>query len=242
MTPADQETEKGSSKKFKPKPITDARSPVRYGQFLGFVLVFGFLVIGSSAGIYLTLEDAMVAPCLGCLGLYPNVELKFTFDTVDDQPHPDFVLEALLDGPVFIEFTQDDENCRPCARMRPDVEALEEEYNEHVVFFIINVNHNKMDKMFDNEKKTTIISDSEEDDYYGVYDLESIAGGLVATPTFIIVTIEEDDSGEVRPKFAVGYGEFVEESHSKTKKGLADAIDYALAMHHHYLEMYISEE
>jgi thiol-disulfide isomerase/thioredoxin len=230
------------TKRKKSKPITDARSPFQYPQFLGLTLVLGFLIIGSAAGNYTILEDLMVAPCLGCLGLYPNVDLDFTFDTVDGQDHADFILDILPDAPVFIEFTQNDENCPPCKRMRPKVHELVDDYNENVAFYIININENEVYNTFQNEEQTDSIQDSEEEDIYSIYDLKNIAQGRVATPTYIIVTLDIDDSGNVRPSFAVGYGEFVEENAQKTKEGLAQALDYALAMHHHHREMYLIEE
>lgn len=228
--------------KFTSKPIRDVDSPFEYHHFLGLILVVGFLVIGSAAGTYGLLEDLMVAPCLGCLGLYPNVELEFTFDTVEDQPHPDFVLSSLeTEGPVFIEFTQNDENCPPCARMRPHIEDLEEEYGDSVVFYIINVNENENKKFFRNDVEVESLTDNEEKEYYHVYDLKNIADGRVATPTFIVITLDEDESGNIRESFSVGYGEFKDEDAKKTKEELAEALDYSLALHHHYLEMYISE-
>jgi len=242
MSPEDDTEESNKKKKFNPKPITDPRSPFKYHQFLGLVLVLGFLTIGGVAGNYNKLQDLMAAPCLGCLGLYPNVELEFTFDTVDGKDHADFVLDRLPDAPVFIEFTQNDENCPPCKRMRPYIAELEDEYSEHVAFYIINVNENEVYKEFKNDAQTDSILDSEEQDIYSIYDIKKIVGGPVATPTYIIVTIDMDDSGKVRPSFAVGYGEFVEEDAKKTKEGLAEALEYALALHHHYREMYLSEE
>jgi hypothetical protein len=126
--------------------------------------------------------------------------------------------------------------------MRPKVHELVDDYNENVAFYIININENEVYNTFQNEEQTDSIQDSEEEDIYRIYDLKNIAQGRVATPTYIIVTLDIDDSGNVRPSFAVGYGEFVEENAQKTKEGLAQALDYALAMHHHHREMYLIEE
>ncbi len=220
------------------KLIEKESQGLEYRQFLGLILVVGFLVIGSAAGTYAVLDSLMNVPCLGCLGLYPNVDLEFTFDTVDGKPHPGYVLEALKDGPVFIEFTQRDENCPPCGRMRPKVEELEDEFSEQVVFFIINVDENEISKIFQGEKQTDPLIT--EKDSYHVYDIEKIAGGLIATPTYIIITLDQATDGTVRPSFAVGYGEFEEEDAQKTKDVLAKTLEYALTMYIHYREMYIA--
>lgn len=219
----------------------DNEPPLEYKQFLSIILVVGFLIIGSTAGLYLVLKELMGAPCLGCLGLYPNVDLEFGFDTVENREHPDFILEALKDGPVFIEFTQNDENCPPCARMRPYIEDLEEDYNENVVFYIININEKEITKMFKNDKDINSISDSEAHEIFKVYDRGNIVGGGMATPTFIILTYDQDENGNIRPSFAVAYGEFVEESAKKTDERLQESLDYSLALHHHYLEMYLAD-
>lgn len=221
------------------EPHYTERSRFKFHQTLGIITIIGFILIGSAAGMYPVLEDLMEAPCLGCLGLYPDIELEFTFDTLEGREHPDYVLDALKDkGPVFIEFTQNDENCPPCARMRPYVEDLEDEYKDSIYFVIININEHEMATYFQDEHE--VKSSHADEDSYHVYDLELIAGGRIATPTFIIVTINEDENGEVKPSFTVGYGEFIDEDAKKTRDALADALDYSKTMYHHYYEMYVS--
>lgn len=230
--------------KSKPMPIQtyDSQPAFNYRQLLGIIIVAGFLIIGTAAGSYYLLEDLMVAPCLGCLGLYPNIELEFRFETVDDQEHPEFVLERLNEGPVFIEFTQNDENCAPCARIRPKIKELEDEYSEEITFFIINIDVNEKTMVFKNDEQVEPISDSEEKEYYQIYDVEKIAGGLVATPTYIIVTINEDDDGNIRPSFAVGYGIYKDNKEDKTKEDLAKALEYAVGQYYYYKKWYEPEE
>jgi thiol-disulfide isomerase/thioredoxin len=236
----DIELEKESRSKVKSKsissPIYDSEPKFKFRQFLSLIIIIGFIVIGTAAGSYGTLRDLMEAPCLGCLGLYPNIELDFTFETLDDKDHPDWILDELEDGPVFIEFTQNDENCPPCKRMRPYVHDLNEEYNDEVVFFIININEHEIARSFEGE--TEVESSYNQEPIYHVYDIGLIAGGVIATPTYIIITLN-DDFGTVKPYFAVGYGEFTEEDAEKTAESLAEALDYAKTMHHHYLETYL---
>ena len=183
------------------------------------------------------LQVFMEAPCLGCLGLWPRFELKFTFDTVGDRPHPSWVLDALEDGPVFIEYTQNDKNCPPCARMRPKIKELINDYDETTAFFIININEHKVAIYYQDQKFTK--SSYTEEEAYGVYDVENIAGGRIATPTYVILTIDQDDNGKIRPKFATGYGEFKDDDAEKTKDELAKILDFAVTRYDLYDELYV---
>jgi thiol-disulfide isomerase/thioredoxin len=229
-------TKKSSESKI--NPIYDDQPTFKYKQFLGIIMILGFLIIGSAAGSYGFLKNLMEAPCLGCLGLYPSFEIEFTFNTVDGKPHPDWILDALDDGPVFIEFTQDDINCPPCARMRPKVHELEDEYSDTVVFFIINVNHNENAKFFKDKEEIISVTDSEETKVYNTYDVENVGKGRPATPTYIIFTFEKDEDGTVKPYFAVGYGEFKEEDAQKTKEELAEILDFAIIRYNHNIKIY----
>jgi thiol-disulfide isomerase/thioredoxin len=245
MEKSSEEKEFESNKKRarKPSPIYDEEPTFRYPQFLGFILIIGFLIIGSAAGVYSTLQELMETPCLGCLGLYPSFEIEFTFSTVDGKPHPDWVLDALEDGPVFIEFTQNDEVCKPCARMRPKVEALERDYNDIVTFFIINTWEKEFREVFKGDENIKPITKEEILDAYRPYDVENFGGGDGwATPTFVIVTLEKDDDGKIKPYFGTGYGEFKDNDAQKTKEELIDILDFAIKRHHHNEDLYEKQE
>jgi thiol-disulfide isomerase/thioredoxin len=233
--------DQAQSQRKSPINHTEYESHTRYYQLVGIIIVSGFLIIGTTAGTYPLLKDLMEAPCLGCLGLYPNVDLDFTFDTVSGKAHPDFVLDALENkGPVFIEYTQNDENCPPCARMRPKVEALEKKYSDKVVFFIINLNEHEMS--ITHKDDHSVVSSHSQEKSFNVYDTGKISGGIISTPTYVIITLDRDTDGKVKPSFTVGYGEFEDNDAEKTKSALDDALEYAIPMYHHYYEMYLSQK
>lgn len=212
------------------KPIFGIR------EFLGIILIIVFFTFGSIAGTYGELKNLMGSPCLGCLGLYPNVQLEFTFETVDGKAHPDFVIDALKnDGPVLIEYTRAEVVCPPCGRMDPHVEELVREYREEVVFFIINDSDNEMKTVF-KEKEETKAADSVIQTFY-TYDIDNFGTGGIATPTYVIITLG-NENGIIRPYFAVGYGEFVEEDAEKTKKELANVLDFAIERYILFENMY----
>jgi len=177
---------------YRPPPIyqDEESTQFRFHQFLGIILVLSFLIIGSTAGSFGLFRNMMEAPCLGCLGLVPNVELEFQFDTVGGRAHPDFVLDELNSAAVFIEFTQNDEFCPPCKRMRPEVKKLEKEYGDKVIFFIININENQVTRFHQNETSVEPIVNADEDTIYATYDIENWGGGRPATPTYIIITLK----------------------------------------------------
>jgi thiol-disulfide isomerase/thioredoxin len=159
-------------------------------------------------------------------GLYYGVEsgLEFQSDTVDGRPHPDFVKESANKAPVFIFFTQNDENCPPSKRMRPVLDQLKEDYKEDVLFYFININEYEMTKYYKGNEKVETISDSEGNEIFGVYDTGNIAGGRVATPTFVIIIKENS-----KLKFAIGYGEFENDDAQDTGEELEKTIKYALS-------------
>jgi len=168
----------------------------------------------------------------GCFGNDDGKQTKmdFRFKTVDNKEHPDFVINGLKIGPVFILFTQNDEFCPPCMRMRPEVEKLIEKYEDQVVFFVININENEITKHFDDHIQSESITNFEEDSYYNIYDFEDMGGGSPATPTFIIITYDKN-SGKKQPSFTIGYGEFEDGDATKTGLELENALKYALELY-----------
>ena len=55
--------------------------------------------------------------CLSCIKLDPKTSSEYLFDTVNNQDHPDFVLENLTKGPVFLAYRKD--VCKACDEMEP---------------------------------------------------------------------------------------------------------------------------
>ena len=66
---------------------------------------FGELVY---CGVYDDIHDAIVSTlCLSCIKLDPVSRLDFVFETANGEDHPEFVLENLTKGPLFIEYRSD---------------------------------------------------------------------------------------------------------------------------------------
>ena len=185
-------------------------------QLVSIIIIMGLLIGGVLGGAYLYVKNSSSATCLGCLGLNPFTEMKFTFKTANGADHPDFVLEKLGDKPLFIEYTQPDELCSSCKKMRPKVEDLIKNYDDEIDFIIIDVSNPSS-------------SNYNYRDSFHVYDVENIHGGNFATPTFVIITLGYDD-GIVKPYFATGYG-LIGENADEGKYMLSDTLDDALRIY-----------
>jgi hypothetical protein len=135
--------------------------------------------------------------CLSCIKLEPKTTQNFTFDTADNAPHPNLVLENLTKGPVFLHYSQD--ICAACEVMFPIVKQ------------IFNVEFEKQDMFwkkvaFDTSNITYIYINLDHThkflgDAFPVYDKDDI-GGL---PMFVVVTLGYDH-GVIRPYYTTLYG------------------------------------
>jgi len=162
------------------------------------------VVSGSLAGMLFSTEvfnevhsRIVSVLCLSCLKLEPKTTHDFTFETATDDTHPDFILENLTKGLVFLHFSED--VCHGCEIMHPVIEQLfnikfekdEMVYrivkfeNADIIYFYINIDHT-----------TKELRES-----LPIYDKEHI-GGL---PMFSIVTLGYDH-GRIKPYYTSLYG------------------------------------
>jgi thiol-disulfide isomerase/thioredoxin len=135
--------------------------------------------------------------CLSCLKLEPKVVVNFTFETVDSQSHPDFVLENLSKGPVFLHYSGD--SCAGCDVMYPVIKelfsvnfgkqdmfhTLVDFENSTVAYIYVNIHHTT-DKLRNAQQ---------------IYDRFHVKG----IPMFTIITLDYDH-GVVKPRYATLYG------------------------------------
>jgi thiol-disulfide isomerase/thioredoxin len=165
------------------------------------------IVSGALAGMfaftpaYFEVRNGIVLVlCLSCLKLEPKAISEFTFETVDDVPHPEFILENLSKGPVVLFYSGD--ACAACDVMYPVIkELLSVEFGKQDMFFdrvifegtqisyiYINIHHT-IDELRNSQK---------------IYDKDAIGG----IPMFTIVTLGYE-KGIVRPKYTSLYGTLV---------------------------------
>lgn len=157
---------------------------------LGGMFVFTPVYNEVRSGIVLVL-------CLSCLKLEPKTTANFVFETVDNQPHPGFVLENLSQGVVFLHYSGD--SCAGCDVMYP------------VIMDLFSINFGKQDMFhklvnFENSTVAYIYVNihhtiDELRDAQPIYDKDHIGG----IPMFTIVTLGYDN-GIVKPKYTTLYG------------------------------------
>ncbi len=169
------------------------------------------------------LERIVTVICLSCVKLEPRTRLDFTFDTATGEPHPQFVLENLSKGPVFLHYRTD--VCPACDDMEPilhDVFNVSYDIREgfhktilfgdtSVTFIHINLDHTR-------EKKR---------ESFQIYDKDNING----VPMFTIVTLGYHPAF-VKPYYATGYGFLGQENPEDAGLVIQDMIDDASTTYH----------
>ena len=135
--------------------------------------------------------------CLSCIKLEPKTIQEFTFNTVDNAPHPYFVTENLTKGLVFLDYSED--VCAGCEIMFPIIKQLfniefgkQDMFSETVTF-----DHANITFIYVNLDHTIDALENS----FPLYDKDDI-GGL---PMFTIITLGYDH-GTVRPYYTTLYG------------------------------------
>ncbi|MEM0492841.1 MAG: hypothetical protein QXS02_02650 [Candidatus Thermoplasmatota archaeon] len=178
------------------KLITADLRLIQYVVLLITLLIFTFLVVNT--GIYDHVQSSIVEVlCLSCIKLQPYTSADFIFDTMTNTSHPQFVLENLTYGPVFLMYSQD--ICEACDKMQPVIQEL------------FNVSYSKEDNFYskvkiDNFNLTYIYinidhTTSEKKLSQMIYDKDNIRG----VPMFTIITLG-NDHGTVKPYYTSVYG------------------------------------
>lgn len=135
--------------------------------------------------------------CLSCLKLEPKTIAEFTFETVENAAHPEFVLENLSNGPVFLHYSGD--ACAGCDVMYPVVKELfSVEFGKQDMFHsFVSFENSTVAYIYVNIHHTVdVLREAQV-----IYDKDLIFG----IPMFSIVTLGYDN-GKVKPKYTTVYG------------------------------------
>jgi len=157
---------------------------------LGGMLVFTDVYDEVHSGIVTVL-------CLSCLKLEPKTKTDFTFETAYGEPHPNFVLENLTNGVVFLHYSED--ACPGCDIMFPIIHNL---FNitfekEDMVYKLIDFEDLDIAYFYINIDHTS----EEMKNYFPIYDKDHISG----LPMFAIITLGYD-KGIIKPYYTTVYG------------------------------------
>lgn len=181
-------------------------------------------------GAYNDIHSTIVSTlCLSCIKLDPVSRLDFVFETGTGEEHPDFVLENLTKGPLFIEFRSD--VCKACDDMAPiikDIFGLKFEkedtfykpinYSEAVVNFY----HINLDHASDIQKSS-----------FSIYDKDQRKG----VPMFVVITVKYD-RGIIKPCYTSAYGTLGLDTDEERKQMVINLIDDGLKLYEQNHEGY----
>jgi hypothetical protein len=173
-------------------------------KFLALQITALLIISGALGGmlyasnVFEDVRDRIVLVlCLSCIKLEPKTSRAFTFQTTDNAPHPDFILENLTKGPIFLHFSET--VCAGCEVMFPIVKGLfhvefgkQDRFWKTVTFDSSNITY-----IYANLDNTTDILQNA----FPLYDKDDI-GGL---PMFVVITLGYDH-GTVRPYYTTVYG------------------------------------
>jgi len=135
--------------------------------------------------------------CLSCIKLNRIYSADYQFDTANGKMHPDFIIEDLKEGPVFLSFRTD--VCEYCDDMEP------------LIMEIFNISFEKEDvfsePLYFNDEKISfyhINKDHANQDLKTLQPFYDIDGDN-AVPMFTIITLGYD-KGIIKPQFITFYG------------------------------------
>jgi hypothetical protein len=166
------------------------------------IVIITILAIGIGemvySGTYDDIHGTIVSTlCLSCIKLDPVSRLEFVFETATGDEHPEFVLENLTTGILFIEYRSD--VCKACDDMAPIIKDIfhlsfekEDTLYEHLNYSgsVVNFYHINLDHA------TDIQIDS-----FDMYDKDQRMG----VPMFVVITVKYD-RGAIKPCFTAAYG------------------------------------
>ena len=142
-------------------------------------------------------SNIVLVLCLSCMKLEVNTIKEFTFETANDEPHPDFVLDNLTKGPVFLHYSE--KACPGCDIMYPIIKQFfNVEFEKNEMFYeMVNYENSSVSYIY-----TNIDYSSEEmRDSLSIYDKDHVHG----LPMFSVVTLGYD-RGIIRPYYTSVYG------------------------------------
>ena len=163
-------------------------------------IVFAGSFVGMLAGteVYSNIKSTIVdTTCFSCIKMDPVSRFVFTFKTVDNKSHPQFILDNLSEhGPIFLAFRQD--VCSSCEDMEHILKDLFNlEFGKKELFYkIINYSgtnivfvHINIDEPYEKETEA-----------FKIYDKDNRGG----VPMFVFITLG-NNSGNIQPYYITAY-------------------------------------
>lgn len=194
-----------------------------FAQLIFFILITGGLsgmLIGTD--VYEEVHDSLVEVlCLSCLKLDPKTTKEFTFDTVNNAAHPEYVTDNLSSGIVFLHYSED--ACPGCDIMLPIVQDLLSVEYEKKELFSANVDYEgqQINYFYTNLDHAT----PGRTEPFETYDIKDVKG----LPMFTIVTLGYY-SGVIKPKLVTLYGTLGVDTYEQRMQVLEEVIEDAFTL------------
>ncbi|RLF59103.1 MAG: hypothetical protein DRN27_03670 [Thermoplasmata archaeon] len=165
---------------------------------LGFSIFFTGMFVYTEG--YEDIKSSVVEVlCLSCLKLDPVTQLEYIFETANSNHHPDFVLNNLTSGIVFLHYSKD--ACSGCDIILPAIKELfSVEYGKEDMFQKkLTFEENTVHYYYINTDHTT----DEKQQSFKIYDKDHVEG----LPMVTIITLNYDH-GTIKPYYTSIYGTF----------------------------------
>jgi len=184
------------------------------------------------SGVYCEVYTRIVSvTCLSCIKLDPKTSSDFLFETANGESHPDFVLENLSKGPVFLVYRKD--VCTYCDEMEPLImEILNISFGKEDVFYeTVMFNNNPLNFVHINrDHSSQILADS-----LHIYDKDKING----VPMFTFIAVNYDHDGIVRPYYTTLYAKLGLDDDEEIKNYLTNIIEDTINLYNDNIAGYI---
>ena len=191
--------------------------------FLVVQIVAILIVAGGLGGmlattdVYDNIHDTIVSTlCLSCIKLDPLSTLEFVFETGNGEEHPDFVLQNLTSGILFIEYRSD--VCTACDIMAPiikDIFGLHFE-KEDTLYELVDYDGSDVHFYHINLDHATQI----QEDSFPTYDKDNRGG----VPMFVVITVKYN-RGIIDPCYAAAYGTLGLDASEERRDFVTDMLD-----------------
>lgn len=194
------------------------------------------LLIVTSVGIaglfsytdtYNYIQSSIVSTtCLSCIKMDPIPDVSFSFEAKEKDGHPDFILENLSQGPIFIGFRKD--VCSACEVMDPVLED------------VFDVNFGKKEtfykKILFEGSNITFIHTNLDHTSKKMENAFSVYGGK-GVPMFLLVTLG-NNSGNIQPCYTVVYGTLALDNNPARKAFLEKIVREGIEKYDRYSSSY----
>jgi hypothetical protein len=199
---------------------------------IAFLLFFtgGLTGILVTTNVYEDIHDTIVSTlCLSCIKLDPVSRLDFVFETANGENHPDFALENLTKGPLFIEYRSD--VCAACDIMAPIIKEIFHLsfQKEETLYKLVNYNGTNVHFYHINLDHASKI----QKDSFPIYDKDHRQG----VPMFVIITVKYD-RGIIKPCYTAAYGTLGLDKDEERRDMITDMIEDGIKLYEQNQEGY----